>query len=321
MIYRSFPRTGWQWAEIGYGTWGMAGWSGSDDAESLESMEHAVALGCNVFDTAWAYGSGHSERLLKQLLANHRGEKIYIATKVPPKNGKWPARADYSLDEVFPPEHIREYTQKSLENLGVDSVDLQQLHVWSDAWADDERWQRAVEDLKKEGLVKAFGISLNRWEPTNVVKALRTGLVDSVQVVHNIFDQAPEDELFPLCQELKVAVISRVPFDEGSLTGQITPDVRFPQGDWRSLYFTGDNLRETIERVEALKTIVPPTLPLPELALRFILEHPAVTTTIPGMRRVAHVEKNLAASDGKGLSPSLLAELRKHRWDRTRVIP
>jgi aryl-alcohol dehydrogenase-like predicted oxidoreductase len=321
MVYRSFPRTGWQWAEIGYGTWGMAGWSGSDDAESLESMERAVALGCNMFDTAWAYGSGHSERLLKQLLANHRGEKIYIATKVPPKNGQWPARAHYTLDEVFPPEHIREYTQKSLDNLGADSVDLQQLHVWTDSWAEDERWQRVVEDLKREGLIKAFGISVNRWEPTNVVKALRTGLVDCVQVVHNIFDQAPEDELLPLCQELKVAVISRVPFDEGSLTGTLTADVSYPKGDWRALYFKGENLRETLDRVESLKHTVPEGMTLPELALRYILEHPAVTTTIPGMRRVRHVEKNLAASDGRRLPAGLLAELRKHRWDRSTVIP
>jgi aryl-alcohol dehydrogenase-like predicted oxidoreductase len=321
MIYRKFPRTGWQWAEIGCGTWGMAGWSGSDDASSLDAMERAVALGCNVFDTAWAYGSGHSERLLRQLLSNHRRDKIYIATKVPPKNGQWPARASYTLDEVFPPAHIREFTQKSLENLGLESVDLQQLHVWTDAWADDDRWQRVVDDLRREGLIKAFGISVNRWEPANVVKALRTGLVDAVQVVHNIFDQAPEDELFPLCQELDVAVISRVPFDEGSLTGQLTADASFPKGDWRSLYFTGENLRQTLERVDRLRAAVPEGMSLPELALRFILEHPAVTTTIPGMRRTAHVDRNLAASDGKRLPVPLVNELRRHRWERSTVIP
>ncbi|HSK08761.1 MAG TPA: aldo/keto reductase [Vicinamibacterales bacterium] len=321
MQYRAFPRTGWQWAEIGYGTWGMAGWSGSDDAESLKAMERALELGCNVFDTAWAYGSGHSERLLRRLLAGYQDRYVYIATKVPPKNGEWPGRAEYPVNDVFPADHVKEYTRRSLDNLGRDFVDLQQLHVWSDAWAEDEGWQRAVDDLKREGLIKAFGISINRWEPTNVVKALRTGLVDAVQVVHNIFDQAPEDELFPLCQELQVAIISRVPFDEGSLTGTLTADVTFPKGDWRSLYFVGENLEETLERVERLKPAVPGDMTLPELALRYILEHPAVTTTIPGMRRVANVEKNLPVSDGRRLPPGVLDRLRTHRWDRRKVIP
>jgi aryl-alcohol dehydrogenase-like predicted oxidoreductase len=321
MQYRPFPRFDWRVAEIGYGTWGMAGWSGSDDAESLQAMERALALGCNFFDTAWAYGSGHSERLLRQLLANWRGEHVYVATKVPPKNGRWPARAGYPLEDVFPPEHIREMTETSLTNLGLDSVDLQQLHVWSDTWAEDERWQRAVDDLKREGLIKAFGISINRWEPANVIKALRTGLVDCVQVVYNVFDQNPEDELFPACRELNVGIIARVPFDEGSLTGALTADVRFPQGDWRALYFKGENLAATLERVERLKPVVPAGTTLPELALRFILDNPLVTTTIPGMRRVRHVESNLAAADGRRLDPKLFAELRNHRWDRTAVIP
>jgi len=317
MNYRVFPRLGWLVSEIGYGTWGMAGWTGSDDAESMRAMERALSLGCTFFDTAFAYGSGHSERLLGQLLRGWRGEHVHVATKVPPKNGRFPAGADSALADVFPAEHIREMTAKSLENLGLDCVDLQQLHVWSDTWADDERWHRAVDDLKREGLIRAFGLSLNRWEPASAMKALATGLIDCVQVVYNIFDQNPEDELFPLCRKLNVAVIARVPFDEGSLTGALTPDATFPQGDWRTTYFKPENLRATLDRVERLKAVVPDGMTLPELALRFILEHPSVTTTIPGMRRVRHVERNLAASDGRRLPPTLLAELRKHRWDRT----
>jgi len=321
MRYREFPRTGWPIAEIGYGTWGMAGWSGSNDDESRASLERAVGLGCNFFDTAWAYGSGRSERLLGELLRAHRDRRIYVASKVPPKNGQWPARPDYRLDDVFPAHHIREYTEKSLENLGIGCLDLQQLHVWTDHWADDQRWQRAVDDLKREGLITAFGISVNRWEPANVLRALRTGLVDAVQVVHNIFDQAPEDELFPACQELKVAILSRVPFDEGSLTGQLRADSTWPSSDWRSLYFTPENLAATLRRVEALQGLVPERMDLPELALRYILEHPAVTTTIPGMRKARHVERNLAVSDGRRLSADLMTALRTHRWDRTTVIP
>lgn len=317
MNYRVFPRTEWRVSEIGYGTWGMAGWTGSNDAESIEAMERALALGCNFFDTAFAYGQGHSERLLGRLLGGRRGERVFVATKVPPKNGRFPARAEYPLDEVFPADHIREMTMRSLDNLGLDRVDLQQLHVWTDAWAEDERWQRAVEDLKREGLIRAFGLSLNRWEPASAVKALRTGLVDCVQVVYNVFDQNPEDELFPLCRELGVAVIARVPFDEGSLTGAITPGTTFPDGDWRKTYFKAENLQATLERAERLKAVVPAGMTLPELALRFILSNPDVTTTIPGMRRTRHVEANLAASDGRRLPDALLDELRQHRWVRT----
>jgi aryl-alcohol dehydrogenase-like predicted oxidoreductase len=318
---RTFPRTGWQVAEVGYGMWGMGGWTGSDDAESLASLDRAVALGCTFFDTAWAYGNGHSETLLGEALRRHRDHRLVVATKVPPKNLRWPARAEYPLDEAFPPEHVREYTEKSLRNLGIDTIDLQQLHVWTDAWADDERWQRTAEDLKREGKIRAFGISLNRWEPRNGIRAVRTGAIDCVQVVYNIFDQAPEDDLFPACQALDVGVIARVPFDEGSLTGTLTRESRWPKDDWRNLYFTSENLEATLRRVERLQPLVPAGLDLPALALRFILQHPAVTTTIPGMRRPGHVEHNLAASDGARLPDALYEALRAHRWDRTAVIP
>jgi len=321
MRYRTYPRTGWQVAEIGYGMWGMAGWTGSADEESLGSLEEAVRLGCNFFDTAWAYGDGHSERLLGRLLRQHAGEALYVATKIPPRNRRWPALDSYTLDEVFPPDHIREYTERSLENLGIASLHLQQFHVWTDAWADDDRWKRAVDDLKSEGLIRSFGISVNRWEPANVLRALDSGLVDAVQVVYNVFDQNPEDELFPYCREHGIAVIARVPFDEGSLTGTLTAATRWDAGDWRNLYFRPERLPETVERVKRLKRLVPSGMTLPELALRFILHHPAVTTTIPGMRKAGHVRANLAASDGEALPPALLQELRGHAWVRDWAVP
>ncbi|HXH07470.1 MAG TPA: aldo/keto reductase [Vicinamibacterales bacterium] len=321
MRYRRFGRLGWEVSEIGYGMWGIGSWSGSDDEQSLAALERAVVLGCTFFDTAWAYGDGRSERLLGQVLRRHPDRRLYVATKIPPKNRQWPARAEYPLEEVFPPDHIREFTERSLRNLGVETLDLQQFHVWTDAWARDPRWQRAVEALKSEGLVRGFGISVNRWEPDNVLEALETGLVDSVQVVYNLFDQAPEDRLFPACQRLGIAVIARVPFDEGSLTGTLTPDARWPAGDWRNLYFTPENLRETLARVEEIRRDLPEGMSLPELALRFILHHPAVSTTIPGMRAVRHVEANLAVSDGRPLPEALVTRLRRHRWDRTYVVP
>ena len=320
MRYRTFGRTGWQVSEIGYGMWGMAGWTGSDDDESLRALERALALGCNFFDTAWAYGEGKSERLFRQLQRQHRDAKMIVATKIPPKNMRWPARSEYPISETYPVDHIRQYTETSLENLGVEAIDLQQFHVWSDTWADDKGWQRAVEDLKSEKLVRAFGISVNRREPTNVLRALDTGLVDSVQVVYNIFDQAPEDELFAYCQRHKIAIIARVPFDEGSLTGTLTRDSRWPEGDWRNLYFTRDQLAATLARVDALKQDVPPGMTLPELALRFILASPDVTTVIPGMRRARHVEANLGISDGRPLPSVVMTRIRRHRWVRTHVV-
>ena len=320
MINRRFGRLDWQVSEIGYGMWGMGGWTGSDDIESHRSLDRAVELGCNFFDTAFAYGLGKSERLLGSLLKRCQGRKLYVATKVPPKNGIWPGRSTTPIAEVYPPEYIRELTEKSLENLGVDSLDLQQLHVWSDAWVRDEGWQRAVEDLKRQKLIRGFGISVNRWQPGNVIHALETGLVDSVQVVYNIFDQNPEDELFPACHRHDVAVIARVPFDEGSLTGTLRRDSTWPEGDWRNVYFTPSNIAATLERVEAVRPLVPDGMDMAELALRFILASPTVSTVIPGMRKTAHVDRNLAVSDDNPLDLKALNALRAHRWVRTSDI-
>jgi aryl-alcohol dehydrogenase-like predicted oxidoreductase len=316
MKQRRFGRLGWGVSEIGYGMWGMGGWTGSEDAESKVSLQRAVELGCNFFDTAWAYGEGHSERLLGDLVRSQRETRLYVATKIPPKNGKWPARPEYRLDDVFPPEHIRRLTEASLVNLGLQQIDLIQFHVWDDGWAGDERWQRAIDDLKREGLVQAVGLSLNRWEPENGIRTIRTGLIDAVQVIYNIFDQSPEDRLFPACRELDVAVIARVPFDEGTLTGTLTMDSRWPKGDWRNHFFAPDNLKASVERAEALMPLVPSGTTMADLALRFILSNADVSTVIPGMRKARHVEANLAASDRGGLDAGLIERLRGHRWDR-----
>lgn len=317
MEYRTFGRTGWKVSEVGYGMWGMGEWKGSDDEESRQSLRRAVELGCNFFDTAWAYGSGHSERLLGELIQETPTKRLYAATKIPPKNRKWPSRRGYKLEDVFPYDYIVEYTNRSLENLQVETIDLMQFHVWEDDWAQLEDWQRAVEDLKQQGKVRAWGISVNRWEPENVLNTLETGLIDAVQVIYNIFDQAPEDRLFPACERLNVAVIARVPFDEGSLTGTLTKDTTWPEGDWRNTYFVPENLHASVERADALRPLIPEGMTMAEMALRFILSNPAVTTVIPGMRKLRHVDANIAASDGRGLPADLIEKLRAHRWDRT----
>jgi aryl-alcohol dehydrogenase-like predicted oxidoreductase len=317
MQYRRFGRTGWNVSEIGYGMWGVAGWTGSDDAQSLDSLQRSVELGCNFFDTAWGYGEGHSERLLGELLKAHPDKRLYTASKIPPKDRQWPSRRGSRLADVFPPDYIREYAEKSRANIGVPTIDLLQFHVWEDAWAADDSWLKAVEALKRDGLIHAMGISVNRWEPTNVIQTLRTGQIDAVQVIYNIFDQAPEDELFPVCRELDIAVIARVPFDEGTLTGTLTKTTRWPEGDWRNTYFVPENLAASVDRAEALRPLVPEGMTMAELALRWILQEPTVSTVIPGMRQRRNVEANCAVSDGQPLPEELMQSLRAHRWDRT----
>lgn len=316
MKYRRFGRTGWQVSEIGYGMWGMGEWKGSDDAESMRSLQRSLELGCNFFDTAWAYGEGHSEALLGQLIRANPDKKLYTATKIPPKNRKWPSRREFTLDDCFPPDYIEEYVHKSLANAGLERFSLIQFHTWEDSWVSDDRWAKKLDEIKRQGLIQAVGISINRWEPWNGVQAVRSGLIDAVQVIYNIFDQNPEDELFPACREMDVAVIARVPFDEGTLTGNLTKDSTWPEGDWRNTYFVSENLIPAVERAEAIKLLMPAGMTMAEMALRFILNEETASTIIPGMRKLHHVEENIATSDAGPLPEELYGKLWEFRWDR-----
>jgi aryl-alcohol dehydrogenase-like predicted oxidoreductase len=316
MKYRKLGRTGFEVSEMAHGLWGMSGWSGSDDRESLDALQLATDLGCNFFDTAWAYGEGKSDGLLGQILSTNSKKRLYAASKIPPMNRRWPARSAYKYQDVFPADHVFQHVDMIRKKLRIDSIDLLQFHVWDDSWTDEPEFRSTVEKLKCDGIIRHFGLSLNRWEPENGLKALRTGLVDAVQVIHNIFDQAPEDKLFPLCQELNIGVIARVPLDEGSLGGKMTLETKFPKGDWRGMYFGPKNLPPTIERVEKLKAVLPAGVTLPQMALRYILSFSAVSTVIVGMRKPEHVRQNIAASDAGGLDAGLLRALKKHRWNR-----
>jgi aryl-alcohol dehydrogenase-like predicted oxidoreductase len=316
MQKRRFGRTDWKISEIGYGMWGLAGWTGSDRKETDDSLNLAVESGVNFFDTAWGYAEGLSEQILGDLIRRYPDQKLYAATKIPPKNRQWPSRPEFKLEDVFPADYIVEYTEKSLSNLGVECIDLLQFHVWEDSWAQEGEWKEAIQKLTKEGKVERWGLSINRWEPNNALETLKTGLIDAVQVIYNIFDQAPEDQLFPLCKKLDIGVIARVPFDEGTLTGTLTKETTFPADDWRSTYFVPENLNSSVDHAETLRSDIPAGMTMPELALRFILNNPDVHTTIPGMRKLPHVRSNVAVSDGKLLSPELAEKLKQHRWDR-----
>lgn len=316
MKYRKFGRTGFEVSDVAHGLWGMSGWSGSEDRESREALQLAVDLGCNFFDTAWAYGDGKSDGLLGETIANNKSKRLYAASKIPPKNNMWPALPSYKYHDVFPADHVLKYVDLIRKQLRTDSIDVLQFHVWDDSWTNEPEFRNTVEKLKKEATVRAFGLSLNRWEPCNGIKAMQTGLVDAVQVIYNIFDQAPEDELFPACRELNIGVIARVPLDEGGLSGKLTKHTHFAKDDWRAGYFNPENLANTVDRAEKLKALLPAGMSLPEMALRFVLSNPTVSTQIVGMRKLDHVRHNLALSDQGPLPANLLQELKHHRWDR-----
>ena len=316
MRYRTFGRTGLQVSELGYGAWGIGKslWQGAEDGESLRALRRAVELGVNFIDTALAYGDGHSERLVGQVVRETE-TTVYVATKVPPLNGQWPARDDVPVEEVFPGSWIERCTERSLEHLGLDTVDVQQLHVWSDEWVGQGDWLETIERLKAGGKIRFFGVSINDHQPANALRLIETGVVDTVQVIYNVFDQSPEDELFQAVEEANVGVIVRVPFDEGGLTGNVRPDSTFPPGDFRNEYFAGDRKEEVWRRVQAiLAELDVPLERLPEIALRFCISAPAVSTVIAGMRSTRNVEANAAAVDAGPLSADELAVLQRHRW-------
>jgi aryl-alcohol dehydrogenase-like predicted oxidoreductase len=318
MEYRPFGKTGLEVSAIGYGAWGIgqSQWIGADDDESIRALQRAIELGVNFIDTARAYGNGHSERLVGQVV-RATPERVYVATKVPPKNLTWPAQAGVHVDEVFPGEHIRRSTEESLANLGVETLDLQQLHVWQDDWIGQGDWLETVQELRHEGKIRFFGVSINDHEPETGLRAVREGIVDSVQVIFNIFDQSPVDELVPACAEHGVAVIVRVALDEGGLTGRITADSEFPEGDFRNHYFGGGRAREVEERVMAIaEDLDIDASDMASAALRFVLSEPAVSAVIPGMRSVRNVERNVGVADGRGLPPEQVGTLRAHRWER-----
>jgi aryl-alcohol dehydrogenase-like predicted oxidoreductase len=318
MRYRRLGRTGIEVSEIGYGAWGIGGaqWGGADDDESLRALHRAIDLGLNFIDTALAYGEGRSERLVGQVV-RERDETVHVATKVPPKNRIWPAEEGAALEDVFPRGYVRECAERSLGNLELDALDVLQLHVWNDDWADSDDLLGELEELRSSGKIRFFGISINDHQPSNGVRLVQSGAVDTVQVIYNVFDQSPEDELLPACREHDVGVIARVPLDEGGLTGRIGPDTEFEGDDFRAHYFRGDRKREVYERATAIAAdLAIDESQLAEAALRFVLSEPAVSAVIPGMRSIRNVERNIAASDAGPLSAAERERLRAHRWVR-----
>jgi aryl-alcohol dehydrogenase-like predicted oxidoreductase len=317
MQYRKLGRTGFEVSDIGYGAWGIGGkqWLGGADDESLAALKRAIELGVNLIDTALAYGDGHSEELVGEIV-RQTPTKIYVATKVPPKNRVWPASAGTPIADVFPYDYIVACAEESLRNLRLETIDLLQLHVWTDAWVERDEWRRALEDLKRSGKVRSIGVSATEHDPASALAVMRTGLIDAVQVIYNIFDQTPESAMLPLARELNIGILARVPLDEGALSGTMTANTTFPLGDFREFYFKGNRKQQVVEHVDALRKDLGAGVNLPETALRFCLSHPAVSSVIPGMRTRRHVESNAAQSDLGSLDGATLAILKRHAWDR-----
>lgn len=323
MKYRELGKTGLNVSEIGFGGWGIGGtqWLGGTDAESLQALRRSFELGVTLVDTALAYGNGHSETLIGQAIREF-GKPISIATKVPPMNRIWPAPPDARIEDVFPAAYVIQQTETSLRNLGVERIDLQQLHVWNPRWTDQDEWRRAFEQLKHAGKVRLVGVSLSEHDPDSGLALVETGLVDALQAIYNIFDPTPADRLFPLAQARGTGILVRVPLDEGGLSGSIAEKTIFDPGDFRATYFKGDRKNQVAEHVRRLQQDLPDALGnLPDIAIRFCLSHPAVSTVIPGMRRTKHVESNIRASDAGPLPSGALSILKRHAWPRSFYDP
>ncbi len=329
MQYRTLGKTGLKVAEIGMGTWQLANdpfcWVGASLEESLKSLYRYSELGGNFIDTAWIYGYSDndpdkhpSEELVGKFLDESGArDQFVIATKIPPKNRKWPAWKGIPISEVFPKSHIEKCVNDSLRSLKVDTIDLMQFHVWQDDYANQDEWKATIQKITKSGKVKFWGISANDYQPSNCLKTLDTGLISTIQFIFNIFHQKPIEKLFPYAKQHDIGLIARVPLDEGGLTGKISLDTKFAVGDFRGNYFNGERRSQLVQRVEKIKQLLDaPTQSVSELALRFILSWPEVSSAIPGMRKVSYVESNTSVSDGKTLSPQLLKELKHHSWER-----
>ncbi len=315
MEYRPLGNTGLKVSEIGYGAWGIGAsmWIGAQEDESLAALRRAIELGVNFVDTARGYGE--SERIVGSVLRDH--PDVLVATKVPPKNMMWPAPSGVAASDAFPGAHIRESLETSLAASGLEAFDVLQFHVWSDEWVGSGDWLETIAALKQEGKIRFFGVSVNDYQPSNVLDLVRSGTVDTIQVIYNAWHQAPEAELLPACAEHGVGVIVRVALDEGGLTGRITASSTFPDGDFRNRFFGGSRRAAVEEHVTALVSELGIAADdLPDTALRYVLDHPAVSTVIAGMRTVRNVERNAATSDGRRLTPQQRAVITRHRWER-----
>lgn len=317
MKVRALGSTGMSVSEIGFGAWAIGGgWGEQHDQDSLKALHAALDAGVNFIDTAAGYGEGRSERLIGQAL-RERSEEILVATKTPPLPGMWPPSPYCNVQERYPESYLRENVEERLRKLAVERLDVLQLHTWTRAWNARPGPLEVLQALKREGKIRAIGISTPEQDQNCVIDLMRRGLIDVVQVIFNIFDQEPAAELLPVAMETGTGIIVRVAFDEGALTGKFTQDTTFAEGDFRQSYFAGDRLERTVLRVEKIREDTRSWgLSLPQIALKFATSHPGVSTVIPGIRSVAQATANAAVSELDDLSEQQQIALRAHAWNR-----
>ena len=322
MKHRPFGKHSFNCSEIGFGAWAIGGsWGAQEDADSLLALHRALDLGVNFIDTAAGYGDGRSERLIARVLRDRtaagKKEKIFVATKTPPAAGIWPPSPYCQADERYAEDYLRANIATRLANLGTDRLDLLQLHTWTRAWNRNPTPFKVLRRLQQEGLVGLIGVSTPEQDQNSVIDLMRGGWVDAVQVIYNLFEQEPAAELLDVARECGVAIIVRVAFDEGVLTGKFTPDTKFAPDDFRAKYFEGDRLGRAIAHTAEIgKDLQDTGYTLAQAALKFILAHPAVSTVIPGIRSVAQAEANCAVSDLPAMPAALLQKLHRHNWRR-----
>ncbi len=319
MKYRVLGRTGLKVSEIGFGAWAIGGsWGKQSDDDSLAALRTALDLGVNFIDTAAGYGNGRSEQLIARVL-KERGQrdKVIVATKTPPADGHWPPSPYCRAEDRFSENYIRQNVEQRLKNLATDHIDVLQLHTWTRAWNSEAAPLRILEKLRDEGKVRFFGISTPEQDQNCVVELMQRGLIDVVQVIYNIFEQEPAAQLLPVAKQANVGIIIRVAFDEGSLTGKFTLQTTFAEDDFRRGYFAGDRLARTVARVEKVRQdLVDSRYTMPQAALKFVLEHPATSTVIPGIRNIAQARANCEVSDLPNMSQDLIKKLHQHNWRR-----
>jgi aryl-alcohol dehydrogenase-like predicted oxidoreductase len=319
MKYRMLGRTQLEVSEIGFGAWALGGgaWGNQKDRESLQALHRAIELGVNFIDTAAGYGKGRSERVIARALSE-RQEHIYVATKIHPMPGPWPPSPYCKAEERYPEDYLRKMVDERLDNLVTERIDLLQLHTWTRAWNKDPKPLEVLRKLQAEGKIRYIGVSTPEPDQNSVIDLMRAGYLDTVQLVFNIFEQEPAAELLPAAAEHDVGVIVRVPFDEGSLTGKFSTDTEFASDDFRSKYFAGDRLARTVARVKQIEDdIAGSELTMAQVALKFVLSQPAVSTVIPGSRSVQQAKMNAEVSNLPDPPEALLLKLRKHAWRRS----